>query len=128
MRCGFDNDPGNLRCSKCGATLSVQPKIAGRKITPATASILVTVLGSMFIWVAGPVLGLILGYKALSEAREGGSLAEEKQARTAVIIGWVFIAFNLLVVCLMFVTPWVEAGISACGGLVGELANALSGR
>lgn len=130
-RCGFDNERGDRYCNDCGKVLvSWAPVVAeSTKMDPAILSILVSVVGSFFIPFVGPVVGLILGYKALKDARDGGmGEKSEKRAKAAIVIGWLIIVSSILPLCLAMGMPAVQSGCSLCEGLFDELLNMVSGR
>ena len=129
-RCGFENERGDRYCNDCGRPLVKMTAPIGRSkktgISPANLSILVSIVGSLFIPFGGPVLGLILGYKALGDARDGGKGEKsEKQAKTAIAIGWAIVAFSLVMMCIAMGMPTVQSGCSMCQSLFDELFNAL---
>ena len=132
--CGFDNEHGDRYCNNCGrALVSWAPvvliKSAGsKKMDPATLSIIVSVVGSFFIPFGGPIVGLILGYKALKDARDGGGGEEsEKRAKTAIVVGWAVVAFSMLPLCLTMGMPGARWGCSLCEELFDKLFNVVSG-
>ena len=103
-----------------------QASIQISKIDLAVISLIATFFGSMFIPLVGPVAGLILGYRALRDARAGGEKkGSEKLARVAIGAGWIVIATSVLPVCLfpgMVGIQWC----SICEGLfemLGSLAS-----
>ncbi|MCP4544754.1 MAG: DUF4190 domain-containing protein [Chloroflexi bacterium] len=129
-RCRFDNEHGDRYCNNCGQVLvNWAPVVAEtKKMNPATLSILVSAVGSFFIPFGGPVVGLILGYKALRDARNGGwGSKNEKRAKVAIAIGWFILVFSMLPICLAMGMPIVQSGCSFSQGLFGELLNAASG-
>lgn len=78
-RCGFDNERGDRYCNNCGGVLGRWTPIESKKLDLATFSIIATFFGSFVVPFGGPILGLILGYKALD-----GSPAPALQAGAAV--------------------------------------------
>lgn len=97
--CGFENERGDLYCNSCGKPLVVWSPPPSKKRDPAVISLIVTIVSTLFIPIpiAGPGLGLYLGYKALKEARsDGWKQGSEKLAQTAIAVGWVAL---LLPVC-----------------------------
>lgn len=128
-RCGFDNERGDRYCNNCGKVLvSWAPVVAeSKKMDPATLSIIVSVVGSFFIPFGGPVVGLILGYKAFRDARDSGIEKSEKRAKVAIVVGWFIIVSTILPLCLAMGTPIVQPGCSFCQGLFDELFNMASG-
>jgi rubredoxin/uncharacterized membrane protein len=128
-RCGFDNERGDRYCNNCGGSLvrwvpTTKPK---KRMDPALVSILVSVVGSLFIFMGGPILGLVLGYRALREARVGGGGDRpERRAKTAVVVGWIVLASTVLPFCLSAMMPGVEWGCSACQGFFEELSVRVS--
>jgi phage FluMu protein Com len=129
-RCGFDNERGDRYCNNCGKVLvSWAPVVAeSKKMDPATLSILVSAVGSFFIPFGGPVVGLILGYKALRDARNS-SFGEksEKRAKVAIAIGWGILILSTLPICMAMGMPVVQSGCSFCQGLLDKLSNIVSG-
>ena len=114
-QCGFDNERGDRYCNGCGTALLGQAPIRGVKADPAYISIIVTALGTFVVPLLGGVVGLVLGYKALREARASdGRSGSEKLARTAVVVGWAGVAFGLLPLCLVLSASGAQLGVSAC--------------
>ncbi len=129
-RCGFDNERGDRYCNNCGKVLvSWAPVIAeSTKMDPAILSIIVSVVGSFFIPFGGPIVGLILGYKALKDARDGGmGEKSEKRAKVAIVVGWFIIVSSILPLCLAMGTPVVQSGCTFCEELLDKLLNTVSG-
>ena len=126
LRCGSRNDLEASYCRNCGAALVAWSPVRRAKADPALVSIIVTVAGSFVVPIAGAVVGLILGYKALREARAGETQrGSEKLARTAVIVGWVFVVFGVVPLCMVVVMPGVQLGVSACEELAQMLMEAV---
>ena len=129
--CGFDNERGDRYCNNCGRTLVSWAEPAERakrvKRDPAVTSIIVTVVGSFFLPIVGAILGLVLAYKALREARAGG-WGSEKTARTAVIVGWGGIALGLLPLCMAMTTSGTQLGYSLCNNLLQMVSDVLGKR
>jgi uncharacterized membrane protein len=129
-RCGFDNERGDCYCNNCGGSLvSWAPAAKAKKrMDPALLSIIVSVVGSFFIFMAGPIVGLVLGYRALREARaSGGGDKLEGRAKAAVVVGWFVLASTVLPFCLSAMMPGVQWGCSACQGFFEELSVRVSG-
>ena len=128
-RCKFDNERGDRYCNNCGRVLvSWAPVVAeSKKMDPATLSMIVSIVGSFFIPFGGPVVGLILGYKALKDARDNGTEKSEKRAKIAIGVGWFIIVFSMLPLCLAMGMPAVQSGWFLCEGLWSKLFNAASG-
>ena len=125
--CGFDNERGDRYCNNCGQVLARGLPVIITKIDPAVLSIIVTIVGSLFLPIGSSILGLVLGYKALKDARAGGGRdGGEKRAKTAIIIGWVVIAFSTLPLCMAMAMPGVQWGWSICDGLSQALGSLLS--
>jgi hypothetical protein len=117
-RCGVDNERFASYCKMCGAALTTRwrPVSSGR-IDPAVVSILCTVLGLLFVPVAGGVLGVVLGHRALRQAQAGGG--SEELARIAIAAGWIGIVLSLVPVCLGLGT-W---GVGTCASLFDALVE-----
>jgi RNA polymerase subunit RPABC4/transcription elongation factor Spt4 len=128
VRCGTNNEPDARYCASCGATLSVLLWGRGRQLDPAVLSLLVTVVGSMFVPLGGAILGLILGYRALREARAGEDAGQGKRMATiAVTVGWLFIAFSVVPLCIGVASWGVPLGFTVCEGLFGAVSDMLTG-
>lgn len=124
--CGFENERGDRYCNRCGIALAGQGWIRGLKSDPAYVSILVTAVGTFIVPLLGGVVGLILGYKALREARASdGKSGSEKLARTAVVVGWAGVALSVLPVCLILSASGAQVGLSACSGLFDAVLDML---
>ena len=117
-RCGSDNARGDRYCKQCGAALARALPIDLTRTDPALVSIIATVVGSLFIPLLGGVLGLVLGYRALRQARAGGGgSGSEKLAKAAVVAGWIGVAFTALPLCAIVGISGVQLGYSICNGL-----------
>ena len=129
--CGFDNEQGDRYCNNCGRTLVswAEPveRVKSTKRDPAVISIIVTVAGSFFVPIVGAILGLVLAYKALRQARAGG-WGSERMARTAVIIGWGGIAVGLLPLCMATTMSGTQLGYSWCNDLLQIVSDVLGKR
>jgi len=110
--CGFDNERGNRYCNNCGR------RLAPRR-DPAVTSLFVTIVGFFTFPIVSAVAGLVLGYKALREARASG-WGNEKLARIAVIVGWIGLASPF---CLMMTAVGTQFGYSLCGVLIQILSD-----
>jgi hypothetical protein len=99
-----------------------------KEADPATISLVVTIVGTVLVPVPvlGAGLGLYLGYKALREARAGG-WNSEKLARTAVIVGWIGLAYLVLPLCIWLGWLGCAGAASVCEGLWETLFNRLGG-
>jgi len=127
-QCGFENERGDRYCNQCGVALMGPAPARSTRRDPALVSIIVTVAGSMFVPLMGAIIGLILAYKALRDARaDGGQARSEKLARTAVIVGWGGVAFGVLPLCLMVTASGAQMGITVCGDLFHALSGAVAG-
>ena len=127
-QCGFENERGDRYCNQCGAALAGPARARSTRLDPALVSIIVTVAGSMFVPFMGGIVGLILAYRALREARaDGGQARSEKLARTAVIVGWGGVAVCVLPLCLMVTASGAQMGITVCGDLFHALSDAVTG-
>ena len=125
--CGLENERGSYYCSQCGTPLvSIARPVARPQRDPALTSILVTIIGSLFVPLLGAIAGLFLAYRALREARAGRG-GSEKLARTAVIIGWSGIALILLPLFFGGIIGGAQAGYSFCGRSSQALFDALRG-
>jgi hypothetical protein len=123
-RCGSDNTRGDRYCKQCGAALARAMPIGLTRIDPALLSIIATVMGLLFIPLLGGVLGLILGYRALRQARAGGGASgSEELARAAVVVGWIGVAFTVLPLCAIVGISGVQLGYSLCNGLFEALTD-----
>jgi uncharacterized membrane protein len=117
-RCGSDNARGDRYCKQCGAALARAMPIGLTRTDPALVSIITTVAGSLFIPLLGSVLGLILGYRALRQARAGGEASgSEKLAKAAVVVGWISVALTVLPLCAIVGISGAQLGYSICDGL-----------
>ena len=103
--CGFGNERGDRYCNNCGQRLVTRRD-------PAITSIFVTIAGFFAFPIVSAIVGLVLGYKALREARAGGG--NEKLAKTAVIVGWIGLALPF---CLAMTLMGTQFGYSLCGVL-----------
>jgi predicted RNA-binding Zn-ribbon protein involved in translation (DUF1610 family) len=123
-RCGSDNARGDRYCKQCGAALYRATPIDFTRTDPALVSIIATVMGSLFMPLLGGVLGLVLGYRALRQARAGGGgSGSEKLAKAAVVVGWIGVAFTVLPLCMMVGVSGAQLGYSICEGLFDALSN-----
>ncbi len=114
--CGFENERGNRYCNNCGRRLAL-------KRDPAITSMVVTIVGFFAFPIVSAVVGLVLGYKSLREARAGGG-GSEKLARIAVIVGWLGLASPL---CLTVTAGGAQFGYSLCGVLIQMLSDIAGG-
>jgi predicted RNA-binding Zn-ribbon protein involved in translation (DUF1610 family)/uncharacterized membrane protein len=128
-RCGFDNEQATRYCANCGRSLVGWTLLEGKKKTdPAVISIIATFAGSLVMPIGGAILGLILGYRALREARAtDGRSGSESLARVAVILGWAGIAVSVLPLCMVLTMSGVQGGYSACAELFHMLSDMLIG-
>jgi uncharacterized membrane protein len=95
---------------------------------PGAISLIVTLVGTFFVPLpfVSPIIGLVLGYRALKSARAGGGNSE-KLARAAVITGWAILALTILPMCLMLASSSVQVTYTTCDGLGRALLDMLSG-
>jgi hypothetical protein len=93
------------------------------KRDPAIISMVVTIVGFFVFPILSAVAGLVLGYKALREARAGG-WGSEKLARIAVIVGWIGLASPF---CLTMTAVGTQFGYSLCGVLTQMLSDISGG-
>jgi hypothetical protein len=84
-------------------------------------------VGSFFVPIVGAILGLVLAYKALREARAGG-WGSEKMARTAIIVGWGGIALCLLPLCMATTMSGTQLGYFLCNDLFQVVLDILGKR
>ena len=127
-RCGFENERGARYCNQCGLAMNKWRSRASSRTDPAIVSIIATIGGSLFVPIGGAILGLILAYKALKEARAShGRSGSEGLAKTAVAIGWIALAMSALPLCMFPMMIGGQFGRSLCGGLL-ELPYMLFGR
>jgi DNA-directed RNA polymerase subunit RPC12/RpoP len=126
--CGHENVRGARYCNQCGKTLTNWLTAFFKTSDPGLISILVTLVGSFFLPfpLVSPVVGLVLGYRALKSAREGGGNSE-KLARAAVITGWMVLVCTVLPLCFMVGGSGVQVTYSTCDGLSRGLLDTLSG-
>jgi DNA-directed RNA polymerase subunit RPC12/RpoP len=126
--CGYENPRGARYCNRCGKRLLGWLVDFFKNADPGLVSIIVTVVGTFVIPLplVSAIFGLVLGYKALRGAREGGGNSE-KLARWAVAVAWVVLACTIVPLCLVFGSSGVQATYSACGGLGRGLLDLLAG-
>ena len=126
-RCGFENERGDRFCNNCGRTLVSWVRWGeGKKADPAVISIIVTLVGSMFIPFAAAIVGLFLGYRALKDARAGDEGEKQgKLARAAVVIGWMVLASSILPLFVAVGMPALQWTCSTCNELFLELGEEL---
>jgi DNA-directed RNA polymerase subunit RPC12/RpoP len=115
--CGYENVRGVRYCNQCGKTLTGWLTTFFKNSDPAVVSIIVTVVGTFVLPLplVGAIIGLVLGYKALKSAREGGGNSE-KLAKSAVIVGWVVLACTILPLRIAPVMDWAELYWICCPG------------
>ena len=80
---------------------------SGLKKDPALGSILVTVIGSAFVPIAAPIVGLVMAYKARREARARGEVS--KLSGAAVLIGWLGLAATVFPMLAVALTQFMHA-------------------
>lgn len=126
--CGYENARAARYCNQCGKTLTGWLTALLKNSDPGVISIIVTVVGTFMLPLplVSPIVGLVLGYKALKSAREGRGNSE-KLARAAVITGWIVLACTILPLCLVLGSSGVQATYSTCDGLGRALLDMLSG-
>lgn len=126
--CGYENLRSARYCNQCGKRLPGWLTGLFKNSDPGVISIIVTVVGTFFLPfpLVSPIVGLVLGYRALKTAREGGSNSE-KLAQWAVVIGWIVLACTILPLCLVFGGSSVQVAYSTCDGLSRTLLDVLSG-
>lgn len=115
-RCGFDNERGTRYCGECGLAVTKWTYGEKPKADLAIVSILASVIGTFFVPVAAPILGLILAYKARSQARAtDGRSGSEDLARIAIIVGWVVLGTSVVPMCAFPLLLGGQPGFSICG-------------
>ena len=125
-RCGFENERGDRFCNNCGRTLVSWVRWGeGKRADPALISIIVTLVGSMFIPFGAAIVGLFLGYRALKEARTSDEEGRERLAKAAVAIGWIVLASGVLLLALAIGMPTLQVACSTCNALFLELGDEL---
>ena len=122
-RCGMQNERGARYCNHCGKPLPMWGDFF-RRADPATISMIATAVGVFVIPIplVGPIVGLVLGYRALKSARAGGTNSE-KLAKTAVILGWVGAVYTAWPLCLFGGSAGYQILDTICGGLWSELVD-----
>jgi len=94
----------------------------------ATLSLIATVVGSFVVWAVGPVVGIVLGYRALRDARDGGGGRDvERLPKIAVAVGWGVLAVNMLFPCVAVGVSGVQAGCSMFEELLDAVLSVFSG-
>lgn len=83
---------------------------------PALTSILVTIIGSLFVPLLGAAVGFFLAYRALREARAGRG-GGERLARAAVVVGWCGIALVSVPILFEGIVSETQAEYSLCSRL-----------
>ena len=78
-----------------------------QKQNPAVASILVTVIGSMFVPIGAPIVGLFMAYKAGREMRARGE--NPRLATIAVFVGWAGLAVSVFPMLAMVLAQFFNA-------------------
>lgn len=126
--CGYENARGARYCNQCGKRLPGWLNALFKNADPGAISLIVTLVGTFMLAlpVVSPIIGLVLGYRALKSAREGGGNSE-RLARAAVITGWAVLAFTILPMCLMLAGSSVQVTYTTCDGLGRALLEMLSG-
>ena len=116
--CQTKNQMGARYCRECGLALDKWQPDQTKRPDLAVISIAATVIGSMFVPVVGPILGLFLAYKAREQARATGQVGGSAElARIAILVGWVGLGVTLVPMCLF---PFVMSGqiaASICSGM-----------
>jgi ribosomal protein S27AE len=114
-RCGFENEGSARYCGECGLAVAKWTHDEKPKANLAIVSMLVSVIGTFFVPFAAPILGLILAYKARSQARAtGGRSGSEEMARMAIIVAWVVLGTSIVPVCAFPVLLGGEMGLAIC--------------
>jgi hypothetical protein len=126
--CGYENARGARYCNQCGKTLTGWLTAFFKNSDPGAISIIVTLVGTFVLPLplVSAIIGLILGYKALKSAREGGGNSE-KLAKSAVVLGWIVIACTILSLCLVLGSSSAQVTYSTCDGLSNILSDILFG-
>jgi DNA-directed RNA polymerase subunit RPC12/RpoP len=119
--CGYDNERGARYCSECGTVLARWVPTARQRTDPAVVSIIVTI-GATLAFPFGAIIGLILAYRALREARATSEASgSESLARSAVTVGWIGIAFHVVPLCLVLGFSGTSLSWTICSGLLDGL-------
>ncbi|MEX0654052.1 MAG: DUF4190 domain-containing protein [Phycisphaeraceae bacterium] len=83
----------------------------------AIASLVCSLAGFMVCFFIGQIIGIVLGHQALNEIRASqGRLSGEGLAKAGIILGWVFLAIDVLMVLgvgMMFLLFMVSSPTSA---------------
>ena len=89
----------------------------------AIASLIFSILGLVGVLpIIGSVVGLILGYSARREIGERpNALGGDGLAQAGIVVGWVGIAFLVLLLCLVAAGFVAIPGIALCAGLLDSL-------
>jgi hypothetical protein len=84
-----------------GAGGGVGPPTNGK----ATASMVLGILGLLFLYLIGPVLALIFGYQAKNEIEaSGGAQGGRGMAIAGIVMGWIGIGFAILFLLIWLIT------------------------
>ena len=122
-RCGAENEERALYCNRCGSPLTGLSALFGRlKGDPAAVSILVSILGAVFLPPLGAVAGLILAYRALGIAHRSGG-RDEKTARLAIVVGWGGLALSAIPLCLALTWSGARMGLSLFDNVMRQLLD-----
>jgi hypothetical protein len=71
----------------------------------ATASMILGIVGLLFLYLIGPILALVFGYQAKNEIEaSGGTQGGRGMAIAGIVMGWVGIGFALLFLVIWLVT------------------------
>jgi hypothetical protein len=136
--CGFENPEGSKFCENCGIELApsspakgeeieekalAQPVQPSQQITVTTgppssglaiASLVLGILGWVFLPIIGHALAVIFGHMAKSEIRNsGGQLGGEGMATAGLVLGYSGLGIACLATILIILLPML--GISLCG-------------
>jgi hypothetical protein len=122
-RCGAENEERALYCNRCGSPLTgLSALLARLKGDPAAVSILVSLLGAVFLPPLGAVAGLILAYRALGIARRTKG-RNEKTARLAIVVGWGGLALSAIPLCLTMTWSGARIGLTLFENVMRQLLD-----
>ena len=121
-RCGSENERGAWYCTNCGQSLVSWTPVRARKWDPAVTSMISTGFCVLVMPVVGGLvgsgIGLRLAYKALGDAQATAEASgSEKLARTAVVVGWIGMAYSLATLCIFTGSLGLPVLGALCEGL-----------
>jgi hypothetical protein len=116
--CHSTNEMVARCCRECGLALDMRRPDQTKRLDLAAISIAATVIGSMFVPVVGPILGLFLAHKARDQARATGKVSGSAElARIAIPVGWVGLGVTLVAMCLVPFFMRGQIAVSICSGM-----------